>query len=106
MVVGEDDGLVEGCTMERVMACRRRHKQGFWEIFLARKKPNEKVGELDICGWGALAGEDNEHRGEQERKRSEDPLTLISLGLGMILIYFVSPILNYSPLFLVIRGFL
>ena len=56
MVVGEDDGLVEGCTMERVMACRRRHKQGFWEIFLARKKPNEKVGELDICGWGGEGG--------------------------------------------------
>ena len=28
---------------------------------------------------------------EQERKRSEDPLTLIPLGLGMTLIYFVSP---------------
>ena len=49
MVVGEDDGLAEGCTVEWVMACRGRHKQGFWEIFIARKKPNERVGELDIC---------------------------------------------------------
>ena len=48
-----------------------------------------KRKKLDEAG---LAGEDREQRGEQERKRSEDPLTLIPLGSGMILIYFVSPV--------------
>ena len=28
MVVGEDDGLVEWCTVERVMACCKRQEQG------------------------------------------------------------------------------
>ena len=37
MVVGEDDGLAEGCTVERVMACQGRHKQEFWEIFSKEK---------------------------------------------------------------------
>ena len=58
-------------------------QQSWWG--LPKKIERKKADEV------GLAGEDWEQRGEQERKRSEDPLTLIPLGSGMILIYFASP---------------
>ena len=80
---------------------RNRRKRGKEEE--KEKKKEEKKGEISAEGRGDFAGAEDVRRGARDRERGPTGPTHqgFSLGSGMILIYFASPVLNCSPLFLV-----
>ena len=77
------------------MACWRRHKQRSQKreiVFFWREGgKTEELREPGRSCWWRGNLQTGSRGGEQERKRSEDPLTLIPLGSSMILIYFAFP---------------
>ena len=89
--LGQQMGWVAGSKEWLAEEDTNRREKGKGRGISAEGKKTEELREPSRSCWWRGNLQSGSRGGEQERKRSEDPLTLIPLGSGKILIYFASP---------------
>ena len=87
---GAEDGLLRKTQTEEK---KKRYLGLFFRRVMATEKKRDFSGCLGGYFFRSRGCKKEDIQGENEKgKGSEDPLTLTSLGSGMILIYFASPL--------------